>query len=81
MSGRLENRVAVIIGAASGQGRTAAIRFATEGCKIIGCDLNVEGALETVRMVKDAGGEMISMHPCDLTHCGQVPEKLEHRVN
>jgi NAD(P)-dependent dehydrogenase (short-subunit alcohol dehydrogenase family) len=47
MSGRLENKAAVITGTASGQGRAAAILFATEGYKVVGCDLRVEGAQET----------------------------------
>jgi len=80
MSRRLENKVSVISGTASGQGRAAAIRFAAEGCKIVGCDLNVEGAQETVRMVKDAGGEMISLQPCDLTNPGQVKELIDLAV-
>ena len=43
MAGRLENKVALITGTAQGQGRVAAIRFAKEGAKIVGCDLNAEG--------------------------------------
>jgi NAD(P)-dependent dehydrogenase (short-subunit alcohol dehydrogenase family) len=77
MSRRLENKVAVITGTASGQGRAAAIRFAAEGCKIIGCDLNVEGAQETAKMVKEAGGGMISLHPCDLTDPTQVHKLID----
>src|SRR5258708_23748080 len=80
MSRRLENKVAVITGTASGMGRAAALRFAVEGCKIVGCDLNVEGAQETVRMVKDTGGEMISMQPCDLTDPGRVKELIDLAV-
>jgi NAD(P)-dependent dehydrogenase (short-subunit alcohol dehydrogenase family) len=80
MSRRLENKVAVITGTASGMGRAAALRFAVEGCKIAGCDLNVEGAQETVRMVKDAGGEMISMQPCDLTDPVQVQALIDLAV-
>ena len=80
MSRRLENKVAVITGTASGQGRAAAIRFAAEGCKIVGCDLNVEGAQETVRMVREAGGEMVSMQPCDLTNPVQVKEMIDQAV-
>jgi NAD(P)-dependent dehydrogenase (short-subunit alcohol dehydrogenase family) len=80
MSRRLENKVAVITGTASGMGRAAAIRFAAEGCKIAGCDLNVEGAQETVRMVRDAAGEMISMQPCDLTDAGQVKKLIDLAV-
>jgi len=80
MSRRLENKVAVITGTASGMGRAAALRFAIEGCKIVGCDLNVDGAQETVRMVKNAGGEMISMQPCDLTNPGQVQALIDLAV-
>jgi NAD(P)-dependent dehydrogenase (short-subunit alcohol dehydrogenase family) len=80
MSGRLANKVAVITGTASGQGRAAAIRFAAEGCKIVGCDLNVEGAQETVRMVKEAGGEMVSMQPCDLTDPVQAKAMIDLAV-
>jgi NAD(P)-dependent dehydrogenase (short-subunit alcohol dehydrogenase family) len=77
MSRRLENKVAVITGTASGQGRAAAVRFAAEGCKIVGCDLNIEGAQETVKLVKEAGGEMISLHPCDLTNSIQVQKLID----
>jgi NAD(P)-dependent dehydrogenase (short-subunit alcohol dehydrogenase family) len=38
----------------------------------VGCDTFAETAQETVDAVHDIGGEMISMHPCDLTrkeHC------------
>lgn len=38
----------------------------------MGCDVKVEEAEETVGMVKDAGGEMVSLQPCDLTDPLQV---------
>jgi meso-butanediol dehydrogenase/(S,S)-butanediol dehydrogenase/diacetyl reductase len=64
--GRLAGRVAVITGTAGGQGRAAALRFAAEGAVVVGTDLNVEGAEETVRLVWAAGGRMESHHPLDL---------------
>jgi NAD(P)-dependent dehydrogenase (short-subunit alcohol dehydrogenase family) len=43
--GRLENKVAIITGAASGIGRATALRFADEGARVVVADLNeAEGA-------------------------------------
>lgn len=67
MTGRLEGRVAVITGTASGQGRAAALLFASEGATVIGCDLDHVGAAETVDLVRGTGGVMSSTHPTDLT--------------
>lgn len=44
MAGRLEGKVAVITGAASGFGEGMAKRFAEEGAKIVVADMNGEGA-------------------------------------
>ena len=41
---RLENKVAIVTGAASGFGAGIARRFAEEGAKVLVCDLNDEGA-------------------------------------
>ena len=66
MAGRLEGKVALITGTAQGMGRAAALRFASEGAKIVGCDLNVEGNRETVSQVHAGGGTMVSLEPLDL---------------
>ncbi len=67
MTGRLAGKVAVITGTGGGQGRSAALLFATEGAQVVGCDVNTEGAAETVGLVREAGGRMSSAHPLDLT--------------
>jgi NAD(P)-dependent dehydrogenase (short-subunit alcohol dehydrogenase family) len=54
---RLENKVSVITGAGSGMGRTAALRFAAEGSRVVVADNQAVAAEETVRLVKAAGGE------------------------
>ena len=41
--GRLDGKVAVITGAASGMGRAAAILFAREGANVVLADLNGPG--------------------------------------
>jgi meso-butanediol dehydrogenase/(S,S)-butanediol dehydrogenase/diacetyl reductase len=68
VSERLKNKVAVITGTGNGMARTAALRFAAEGARIIGCDLNEETAAETQKMVEAAGGEMKSLYPLNLTN-------------
>ncbi|MBA7709023.1 2,5-dichloro-2,5-cyclohexadiene-1,4-diol dehydrogenase LinX [subsurface metagenome] len=57
--GRIDDKVAVITGAGSGMGRAAAILFAKEGAKVVVGDWVTEGGEETVRMIKEAGGEAI----------------------
>ena len=66
MSGRLDNKVALITGTGGGQGRAAALKFAAEGALVIGCDLKEEGNQETVRLVEATGGQMTGMAPVDL---------------
>ncbi|KAJ5475811.1 Short-chain dehydrogenase/reductase SDR [Penicillium sp. IBT 31633x] len=75
MSPRLLNKVCLITGTGGSMGRAAALKFAHEGAKIIGCDINTENEAATVKAVREQGGEMISMSPCDLTkreNCEQL---------
>ncbi|MCZ4657472.1 mycofactocin-coupled SDR family oxidoreductase [Dietzia kunjamensis] len=70
--GKLDGKVAFITGAARGQGRSHAVRFAEEGANIIGVDVSTQidtvpyptarpGDLEeTVRQVEAAGGRMLA---------------------
>ena len=56
---RLKNKVAIITGAGSGQGRAAALIFSREGARIAVSDWKPELGDETVTLVKKAGGEAI----------------------
>lgn len=66
MTGILQDKVALITGTGSGQGRAAALRFAAEGARVIGCDINGAGNAETVALVQAAGGTMTGMGGVDL---------------
>jgi NAD(P)-dependent dehydrogenase (short-subunit alcohol dehydrogenase family) len=57
--GKLEHKVAVITGAASGIGRATAIRFAGEGAAVVIADLNREGGEAAARDCKENGGPAI----------------------
>ncbi len=57
--GRLEGKVAVITGAASGIGRATAIRFAGEGASVVIADLNQEGGESAARACKENGGNAV----------------------
>ncbi len=65
--GRLAGKTAFVSGTAGGQGRAAAQLFAREGAIVWGCDMDAEGAQETVRLVRAEGGTIESLHPLDLT--------------
>jgi NAD(P)-dependent dehydrogenase (short-subunit alcohol dehydrogenase family) len=72
----LDGKVALITGTAGGQGRVACGVFSREGAKVIGCDIRAPENEETVRTVRDAGGDMTGFAPVDLT----VPSEVEHFV-
>lgn len=53
------DKVALVTGAASGIGRTSAQFYAREGAKVVVSDINDDGGQETVRLIKQAGGEAL----------------------
>jgi NAD(P)-dependent dehydrogenase (short-subunit alcohol dehydrogenase family) len=58
----LEGRVALITGAASGQGRSAAELFAAEGASIVAVDLNDDGVHDAVTRITKDGGQALAVH-------------------
>ena len=57
MPGRVEGKVALVTGGASGIGRATALTFAREGAKLVVADMNDEGGQQTVHMITENGGE------------------------
>lgn len=54
---KLQGRVAIVTGAASGIGRSSAIAFAREGARVVVADINQAGGEGTVATITTMGGE------------------------
>src|ERR687888_1767556 len=59
MPGRVDGKVALVTGGASGIGRATALAFAREGAKLIIADMNEDGGQQTVHLITEKGGEAI----------------------
>jgi NAD(P)-dependent dehydrogenase (short-subunit alcohol dehydrogenase family) len=53
---RFTDKVALVTGAASGIGRAAAERLASEGASVLCADLNLEALEDTVKAITESGG-------------------------
>lgn len=91
MSNRLEGKVAVITGAARGQGRAHAVRFAQEGADVIALDIcqqidsnpyplaTPDDLAETERLVKELGRRVVARQ-VDVRERGELREEIDAGV-
>ncbi len=77
---RLEGKVALITGAASGMGRVAAKMFAAEGASVTATDVTADALEETVREVRDAGGAIVGVRG-DVSVAADVRRAVEEAVS
>ncbi|MBU1671514.1 MAG: SDR family NAD(P)-dependent oxidoreductase [Actinobacteria bacterium] len=68
---------AVVTGAASGIGRAIAVGLGKKGWRVGVADVDLDGANETVEMVRKAGGEAESF-ACDVTRPDDVSGMADH---
>lgn len=78
--GLQDEKVAIVTGAGYGIGRASALAFAREGAKVIVADISVEGGEETVKMVKDSGGEA-SFVKCDVSVAKDVEAMVGETID
>src|SRR6476469_5340516 len=81
MTGRLSVKVCIVTGTGGSMGRATALTFAREGALLVGCDVAVEPAEETLELVKAAGGEMVSLQPCTLGDPAESARLVELAVS
>jgi 3-oxoacyl-[acyl-carrier protein] reductase len=77
---RLLDKVAVVTGSGSGMGQASALLFAQEGAKIAVADIDGDGARRTVELIKDKGGEAISIE-ADVSKALDVSRMIKTTVD
>ena len=73
---RLEDKVAIVTGAASGFGEGIARRFAAEGAKVVLADLNDQAGRRIAADIEAAGGTAAYVH-ADVTERAEVKAMVE----
>jgi 2-deoxy-D-gluconate 3-dehydrogenase len=74
---RLENRVALVTGAATGLGQAIAVSLACAGAMVAITDRKIENLGETEKLITDAGGRS-ERFVLDVRDLGQIGEAVGH---
>jgi len=76
---QLQNKHALITGAASGIGRATAFLFAVEGASISVVDLDIDGGRNVVDEINKKGGKAIFVH-CDVSKASDCKHAVQETV-
>ena len=80
MSGRLQDKVAIVTGAASGIGRTVCQWISREGAKVMVADRNIAGAEETLTLM-NATPDTADMVDVDISDAFRVERMVQETVS
>lgn len=76
---KLENKTAIVTGAASGMGRAIARLFALNGAKVVAVDLNPDDVMGVAEMIRMEGGHAIGLK-CDVSDEAQVKKMIHAAI-
>ena len=79
MTGRLEDKVAIVTGGASGIGRAICQRFGSDGAKVAVADRNIVGAEETLAQM-GANSDTAMAIDVNISNASQVERMVEQVV-
>ena len=81
----LKNKTIAMTGGASGIGRATVLALAAEGARVLLCDINEEGAADTIKMAKGGPVEFVKVDLSDLASaeaCGkEVLKRTGNKVD
>jgi len=76
---KMEGKVALVTGAASGIGRATALLFAEKGAKVVIADIASEGGQETVKLIEKAGGKALFIK-ADISKMNEVKALIDKTI-
>ncbi|MBX3010380.1 MAG: SDR family oxidoreductase [Caldilineaceae bacterium] len=79
MTDRLQNKIALITGAASGIGRATVVRFLAEGAQVVATDTNTNALAELAATVAATGHRLTTL-PCDVTQLAETQQVVAATV-
>lgn len=74
---QFDGKTAIVTGGGSGLGRAISLRLGREGARVAVADINMEGAGETVRLLKEQGMDAFAVY-CDVTGAETVQEMVKN---
>lgn len=77
---KLQDRIALVTGAASGIGQAVAVRFAEEGAAVMAADMDDKHGPETVEMIRAAGGRAEFFH-LDVSSANQAKRAVQQTID
>src|SRR5690625_2961736 len=79
MAGLMKDKVGIVTASGLGIGRASALAFAAEGAKVVVSDISEEAGNETVRLIKEAGGEAIFVK-CNVANEDEVKGLVDETI-